>query len=96
VSSHNGFAEQGVHNVIPLTTTDKVAPLEERDEAMREAVVQVITNLVIKRVPPGARSPLFEAAGDLLDRAGWGVTELIEAAEPGPAQDALFEELGLR
>jgi hypothetical protein len=96
VNSHNGFQEEGVHNVIPLTTADKVIPLEERVEYMREAVVQVITDLVISRVPPEERSPHFDAASDLLDRAERGLVELIEAAEPGPEQDALFKDLGLR
>jgi acyl-CoA reductase-like NAD-dependent aldehyde dehydrogenase len=96
VTSRNGFHEESVSNVIPLTTADKIVPLEERDASMRAAVAQVITDLVIRRVPPEDRSPMFEAAADLLDRAGRGLGELIEAAEPGPEQDALFEELGLR
>ena len=96
MSSRNGFHEEGVHNVIPLTTADKVIPVEERAESMRQAVVQVITDLVISRVPPEERSPHFDAAGDLLDRAERGLVELIEAAEPGPEQDALFKDLGLR
>lgn len=94
--SNNGFNEPSVDNVIPLTRADEVVPLEERDATMRAAVAQVITDLVIRRVPPEERSPMFEAAADLLDRAGRGVDELIEAAGPGPEQDALFEELGLR
>jgi hypothetical protein len=96
MTSRNGFHEEPVSNVIPLTTADKVVPVEERDASMRVAVAQVITDLVIRRVPPEDRSPMFEAAADLLDRAGRGLDELIEAAEPGPEQDALFEELGLR
>ena len=96
MNSHNGFQEEGVHNVIPLTPADQVIPLEERAESLREAVVQVITDLVISRVPPEERSPHFDAASDLLDRAERGLVELIEAAEPGPEQDALFKDLGLR
>lgn len=96
MTSRNGFHEESVSNVIPLTSADKVVPVEERDASMRAAVAQVITDLVIRRVPPEDRSPMFEAATDLLDRAGRGLDELIEAAEPGPEQDALFEELGLR
>jgi acyl-CoA reductase-like NAD-dependent aldehyde dehydrogenase len=96
VTSRNGFHDESVGNVIPLTSADKVVPVEERDASMRAAVAQVITDLVIRRVPPEDRSPMFEAAADLLDRAGRGLDELIEAAEPGPEQDALFEELGLR
>jgi hypothetical protein len=96
VTSRNGFHDESVSNVIPLTSADKVVPVEERDASMRAAVAQVITDLVIRRVLPEDRSPMFEAAADLLDRAGRGLDELIEAAEPGPEQDALFEELGLR
>jgi acyl-CoA reductase-like NAD-dependent aldehyde dehydrogenase len=96
VTSKNGFHEESVSNVIPLTTADKAVPIEERDASMRAAVAEVITDLVIRRVPPEERSPMFEAAADLLDRAGRGLDELIEAAEPGPEQNALFEELGLR
>jgi hypothetical protein len=97
MSSVNGHDEAPVFNVIPLTTADQVVPAAERDASMRAAVVQVITNLVIRRVPPAERLPLFDAAADLVDgRADRGVVELIEAAEPGPAQDALFEELGLK
>jgi hypothetical protein len=96
MTSRNGFHEESVGNVIPLTSADKVVPVEERDASMRAAVAQVITDLVIRRVPPEDRSPMFEAAADLLDRAGRGLEELIDAAEPGPEQDALFEELGLR
>ena len=95
MTSKNGFHEESVSNVIPLTTADKAVPIEERDASMRAAVAQVIADLVIRRVPPEERSPMFEAAADLLDRAGRGLDELIEAAEPGPEQNALFEELGL-
>jgi hypothetical protein len=89
------FSDDGVRNVIPLTTSDKVVPLEHRQESMQEAVMQVVTDLVIRRVPPHKRSPLFDAAKDLLDRGGRSLPELIDAAEPGPAQDALFRDLGL-
>jgi hypothetical protein len=85
----------GLGNVIPLSRPDKVVPLERRQEAMREAVLQVVEDLVIRRVPPGNRSPLFDAARDLLDQAGRGLPELIEAAEHGPEQEALLRELGL-
>jgi len=95
VNVGNGFSEQGIDNVIPLTSADRVAPIEERDEMMRAAVVQVVTDLVIRRVPPAERSPYFEAAQDLLDRAGRGLDELIEAARPGAEQDSLFRDLGL-
>jgi hypothetical protein len=89
--SGNGF-----QNVIPLTSVDKVIPLEQRQESMREAVVQVITHLVIRRVPPPERSPLFATARDLLDQAERSLPELLDAAEAGPEQDALFRELGLK
>lgn len=85
----------GFSNVIPLTTADKVIPLEHRQESMQEAVIQVVSDLVIARVPPHERSPLFDAARDLLDRAGRSIPELIDASEPGPEQEALFRDLGL-
>jgi hypothetical protein len=59
-------------------------------------VLQVVSDLVIRRVPPHERSPLFDAAKDLLERAGRSLPELIEAAEPGPEQEALFRDLGLK
>jgi hypothetical protein len=90
-ASGNGF-----RNVIPLTSADKVVPLEDRRESMQEAVVQVVTDLVIRRVPPHERSPLFDVAKDLLERGERSLPELIEAAEPGPARDALFDDLGLK
>ena len=42
------------------------------------------------------RSPLFDQARDLLSEAGWGLDELFEAIEEGPARSALFEALGLQ
>jgi hypothetical protein len=90
------YSDDGVRNVIPLTTADKVVSLEHRQESMQEAVVQVVTDLVIRRVAPDDRSPLFDAAKDLLDRGGRSLPELIEASEPGPAQDSLFRDLGLK
>ena len=86
----------GFRNVVPLTSADKVVSLEDRQESMQEAVLQVVSDLVIRRVPPQERSPLFDAAKDLLERAERGLIELIEAAEPGPEQDALFQDLGLK
>jgi hypothetical protein len=96
VSGGNGFSEPGANNVIPLMSPDRVTPLAERDRMMREAVAEVVTNLVIRKVAPEERSPYFDAAQDLLDRAGRSLDELIEASEPGPQQEALFRELGLR
>jgi hypothetical protein len=89
------FSGNGLSNVIPLTQSDEVIPLEERQEAMQKAVLEVVSDLVIQRVPPPDRSPLFDAAKDLLNRGQRSLPELIEAAEPGPAQDALFRDLGL-
>lgn len=89
------FSGNGLSNVIPLTHSDEVIPLEQRQEAMQEAVLQVVVDLVIRRVPPTDRSPLFEVAKDLLDRAGRSIPELIDAAEPGPARESLFQDLGL-
>jgi hypothetical protein len=62
---------------------------------MREAVVEVVGHLVLKAVPPGERSPLFDQAAGLLTEAGWGLGELFEAAHGGPAQRDLFRVLGL-
>jgi hypothetical protein len=62
---------------------------------LREAVIQVVRHLVVRAVPPYRRVPLFEQAAGLLDEAGWGLDELVAAAEPGPAQDALLRALGL-
>ena len=90
------YSSDGVRNVIPLTTADNVVSLEHRQESMQEAVLQVVRDLVIRRVPPDERLPLFDAAKDLLDRGGRGLPELIEAAEPGPAQESLFRDLGLK
>ncbi len=62
---------------------------------MRAAVLQVMTNLAVERVPVEQRSPLFDAARELLTQAGRSPVEMLEAIEPGPEQDSLFEELGL-
>jgi hypothetical protein len=83
-------------NVVPMITPDKVMPDTERGQAMRAAVVQVMTDLIVERVQPGERLPLFDAARELLEQAGRNPVEMLEAVRPGPEQDALFEELGLR
>jgi hypothetical protein len=83
-------------NVVPLITPDRIMPDTERGRAMRAAVVQVMTDLIIERVKPQERVPLFDAARELLEQAGRSPVEMLEAIEPGPEQDALFEELGLR
>jgi hypothetical protein len=67
----------------------------DRRAMLRGAVIQVVGHLVERAVPPAQRVPLFEAAMDLLDEAGWGLDELAEAASPGPAQDELLRTLGL-
>jgi hypothetical protein len=83
-------------NVVPMITPDKVTLDTERGRAMRAAVVQVMTDLIIERVPPRERLPLFDAARELLEQAGRNPVEMLEAVDPGPEQDALFDELGLR
>jgi hypothetical protein len=68
----------------------------DRQAMLRAAVIQVVGHLVERAVPPSQRVPLFEAAMDLLDEAGWGLDELARAASPGPAQDTLLRTLGLQ
>jgi hypothetical protein len=80
--------------IIPLMPGVSRAPGERR-AMLREAVVQVVRHLVVRTVPPGQRVPLFDQAAGLLDEAGWGLDELVAAAEPGPAQDTLLRTLGL-
>lgn len=67
----------------------------DRKAALRAAVIQVVGHLVLEAVPPSRRLPLFDQAADILDEAGWGLDELVAAATPGPAQDALLGVLGL-
>jgi hypothetical protein len=67
----------------------------DRRAQLREAVIQVVGHLVIRSVPPSQRLPLFDQAVDVLDEAGWGLDELVAAAAPGPAQDALLRAVGL-
>ena len=76
--------------IIPLMP-GVARPRGERRAAMRQAVVEVIRHLVLEAVPPEHRSPLFDQARDLLSEAGWGLDELFEAIEEGPARGALFE-----
>jgi hypothetical protein len=80
--------------VIPLMPGVSRAPGERR-ELLRAAVIQVVRHLVVRAVPPSQRVPLFDRAAGLLDEAGWGLDELVTAAEPGPAQDTLLRALGL-
>ena len=80
--------------IIPLSV-GRVAPVGERREALRHAVTQVVRHLVIEAVPDDERSAYFEQARGLLDEAGWGLDELLTAADDGPAQTELFRVLGL-
>jgi hypothetical protein len=81
-------------NVIPLNPSERLQP-EDRGDAMREAALQAVTDLMIERVSPNERSPYFEQARDLVLKAGWSPEELLAAADPGAEQDALLEQLGI-
>jgi hypothetical protein len=89
-----GPATPGSRNIIPLMP-GVARPRGERRAAMQQAVVEVIRHLVLEAVPPEHRSPLFGQARDLLTEAGWGLDELFEACENGPARQSLFRALGL-
>ena len=89
-----GATSPGSRTIIPLMP-GVARPRGERRVLMREAVIEVVHHLVLKSVPPQQRSPLFDQARDLLTEAGWGLDELFEAAEEGPARSALFRALGL-
>jgi hypothetical protein len=78
--------------IIPLMVS---VPGSRDPAAMKAAVIQVVRHLVLEKVPAERRSPLFDQARDLLDEAGWGLDELIGAAEEGPAQERLFRALGI-
>ena len=88
-------AAPGSRTVIPLMP-GVARPRGERRVLMREAVIEVVHHLVLEAVPPQQRSPLFDQARDLLDEAGWGLDELVAAADPGPARDALLRTLSLQ
>jgi hypothetical protein len=90
----DGPASPGSRTIIPLMP-GVARPRGERRVLMREAVIEVVHHLVLRSVPPEQRSPLFDQARDLLTEAGWGLDELFEAAEEGPARSALFRALGL-
>lgn len=92
--TENGRRERPPRKLIPLSV-GRVPPPDERKTVLREAVVQVVTDLVLEAVPESSRSPYFEQAKGLLEEAGWGLDELLEAAEDGPSRDRLFELLGL-
>ena len=86
--------EPGSRRIIPLMA-GVARPRGEQRVLMRAAVVEVVGHLVLKKVPPAERSPLFDQATDLLTEAGWGLDELFEAAQDGPARHDLFRTLGL-
>ena len=94
VAGPGGATSPGSRTIIPLMP-GVARPSSERRGLMREAVIEVVHHLVLKAVPPQQRSPLFDQARDLLTEAGWGLDELFEAAEEGPARSALFRALGL-
>jgi hypothetical protein len=95
VSTQNGHVSPGPGaKIIPLQP-GIARPTGERRAQMRDAVIQVIAHLVVKSVPPGERSPLFDQAADLLDVAGWGLDELFEASQEGAARHDLMSKLGL-
>ena len=89
-----GATAPGSRTIIPLMP-GVARPRGDRRVLMREAVIEVVHHLVLKAVPPQEQSPLFDQARDLLTEAGWGLDELFEAAEEGPARSALFRALGL-
>ncbi len=95
MTSQNGHVSPGpTARIIPLQP-GIVRPTGERRALMRNAVIQVISHLVLESVPPRARGTLFDQASDLLDLAGWGLDELFEASHDGPARDELLRTLGL-
>jgi hypothetical protein len=67
----------------------------DRGAQLREAGIQVIGHLVTRPVPPSQRLPLFDQVAGVRDEAGWGLDELVAAAAPGPAQDAVARAAGL-
>ena len=92
--SWDGSPPPHTSRIIPLTPGIS-RPSGERRELLRAAVTQVVQHLVLRAVPASQRVPLFDQATGLLDEAGWGLDELVAAAEPGPAQDTLLQALGL-
>jgi hypothetical protein len=90
----NGMVPPDSRTIIPLMPGE-ARPRGERRVAMQQAVIEVVRHLVLEAVPPEHRSPLFDQARDLLGEAGWGLDELFEAVDEGPARSALFRALGL-
>jgi len=82
-----------VHAVVEATS----APWDSASTAYlrHQGVILRNRHLVVRAVPASQRVPLFEQAAGLLDEAGWGLDELVAAAEPGPARDTLLQTLGL-
>ena len=89
-----GMVPPNPRTIIPLMP-GVARPRGERRATMQQAVIEVVRHLVLKAVPPEHRTPLFDQARDLLSEAGWGLDELFDAAEEGPARSALFRVLGL-
>ena len=95
MSGPNGQVTPGPGaRIIPLMPGVSRASGGRRAE-LRDAVVQVISHLVLASVPADQRSPLFHQAAELLDEAGWGLDELYLAATDESARGALFRALGL-
>jgi hypothetical protein len=95
MSGSNGQLTPGPGaRIIPLMP-GVARPSGGRREELRTAVLQVLSHLVIEKVPADQRSPLFDQAAELLDEAGWGLDELYAAAAGGPERNALFRALGL-
>jgi hypothetical protein len=95
MTGHNGHVAPGPGaKIIPLQP-GVARPTGERRALMRDAVIQVVHHLVLESVPPRERTALFAQAADLLGLAGWGLDELYEAAQEGPARDELLRRLGL-
>jgi hypothetical protein len=95
MTGQNGQVSPGPNaRIIPLQP-GIARPAGERRAQLRDAVIQVVQHLVLESVPPPARSALFDQAVDLLDLAGWGLDELFEASQDGPARDELMRKLGL-
>jgi len=95
MTSQNGHVSPAPGaRIIPLQP-GIARPAGERRALLRDAVLQVVSHLVVRAVPPGERSALFGQAADLLDLAGWGLDELFEASQEGRARDELLAALGL-
>ena len=95
MNAQNGHISPGPNSKIIPLQPGIARPTGARRDQMRAAVIQVIDHLVVKSVPPGERSALFDQAADLLDLAGWGLDELFEASQAGAARDELLAKLGL-